>query len=383
MSLDSLASQHSGHLFRELFVTREPCDCTPAPAVELVEAATWDRLAVGFTDVNQEQTWGFSAARWGSGRVECAVIREGGELLGGAVVIVVAIPGTSRAISWVKWGPLWRRAGQPLDAARLRKVLLALKQEYAIRRGHYFSIHPFADPDHPNLAPQILRQVGFVASWSLPDPDRYLVNVALAPDALRRGLGQKWRYNLKKAEAQELKIAIVRGDDGLPQFMNLYRRMLARKGFLDSSAIATLPALMASPVETLRPHLVLASHDGEPTAGAVIDVSGDRAVYLFGATDERALGLKAGYALQWWIVERLCRNPQIRWYDLGGKDFDQGLHQFKKGLVGRHGAIIATPPSFEFATSFYTRSIGHTAIALRRATARLHHAMHRTSAMLG
>ncbi len=351
--------------------------------VEQIEADAWDRLAEGFVDVNQEQTNCFCAAKWGAERLEYAVVRKGNDILGGAVVIVLPVPGTGSAMSLIKWGPLWRRPCSSADAERLRDVLTALKDEYATRRRHYLSIHPHADPACREMTEQILDDLGFAPSWSLNDPDRYLVNVALTPDELKASFNQKWRYNLKKSQANDFQISLVNSDEGLTQFMNLYRQMLERKRFFDSSAISTLPALMRAPTASFRPEVIIVSHQGEPTAGAVIDVSGERAVYLYGATDERALGLKAGYAMHWWIAERLCENAGIRWYDLGGKDGDQGLHQFKKGFVGKQGVILPTPPSFEYAPSRFSRTLGRAVYALRDAKAGMEHAVYRARQVLG
>ena len=38
-----------------------------------------------------------------------------------------------------------------------------------------------------------------------------------------------------------------------------------------------------------------------------------------------------------------------RWYDLGGTDGFQGLHQFKKGMVGDAGVITPVPPVANYA----------------------------------
>ena len=32
----------------------------------------------------------------------------------------------------------------------------------------------------------------------------------------------------------------------------------------------------------------------------------------------------------------------MRWYDLGGEVGDEGLRRFKKGLVGKRGAVVVT-----------------------------------------
>ena len=103
---------------------------------------------------------------------------------------------------------------------------------------------------------------------------------------------------------------------------------------------------------------MLLSYEGQVTAGAVVDLSGDRAVYLYGATDDRALALNAGYALHWNIVSYLSGRAQTRWYDLGGSDMDRGLHQFKKGFVGKSGVISITPPNHHYALNAKARLVG-------------------------
>lgn len=359
-----------------------PADTIQSVHIEQVSPLQWETIASGFLDVNQEQTHCFNAAKWGAERVELSVVRDGSTIIGGAAVVVFQIPGTRRAMSLIKWGPLWRRPDMPNDPERLLTVLKALKQDYAERRGHYLSVFPHADPEFGEQTCTLLQALDFNPYWSHNDPDRYLVNVAISPEEMRSSLSQKWRYNLKKSAKNDLEIVEVDSEDGFDQFMTLYRDMLTRKGFFDSSAIATLPALMQASVGALRPKIFLVSHKGLPTAGAVIDMSGDRAVYLYGATDERALGLKAGYAMHWWIAERLSRNPDIRWYDLGGKDGDGGLHQFKKGFVGKRGAIIPTPPSYEFAMDWKGRVLGRAIFALRDAKARVDHLLYKAKSAL-
>jgi hypothetical protein len=50
------------------------------------------------------------------------------------------------------------------------------------------------------------------------------------------------------------------------------------------------------------------------------------------------LKLNAGYALQWFLVERLSARG-YQWYDLGGESLSEGLRRFKRGLVGGEGAL--------------------------------------------
>ncbi len=344
--------------------------------VDQVDGATWERFALDFEDINQEQTDCFNVSRWGSGRVERIIVREGGINLGGAVVLIFTLPGTSSGVAIVKWGPLWRLRGKQPEAPHLVKIIEALKTEYAVRRGLFFTIMPHADPDFGQLTCNILENLGFQERHSLPDPDRYLVNVAISPDELRKSLNQKWRYNLKKSLKADLQISYADGPEGHEQFMKMYRDMLARKSFQDTSAIDTLPDLLDCQVSQLQPKIVLVSSEGRPTAGAVIDIIGDRAVYLYGATDERALALRAGYAMHWWIAEQLCARSETKWYDLGGGDRDAGLHQFKKGFVGKEGAIFPTPPAVAYGASKRAHIAGRLVFGLRNvknSLGKLHH----------
>jgi hypothetical protein len=137
--------------------------------------------------------------------------------------------------------------------------------------------------------------------------------------------------------------------------------MLDRKRFADHSAYATVPALMAMENERLRPELFFVRHLGEVIAGAIIFKAGDRAVYLYGATNDRALPLRAGYFMHWNIIRWLRDNTEARWYDLGGTDGFQGLHQFKKGMVGDAGVIQPVPPVANYAAHLWPRLMGNAA----------------------
>jgi lipid II:glycine glycyltransferase (peptidoglycan interpeptide bridge formation enzyme) len=86
----------------------------------------------------------------------------------------------------------------------------------------------------------------------------------------------------------------------------------------------------------------------------VIAVLGDTAYYLFGASADEALQLKAGYALHWWVLRRLA-DSGARWYDLGTDVRDSGLRQFKKGFVGKAGAVVVMGSEYDHCTNLPSR----------------------------
>jgi hypothetical protein len=319
-----------------------------AVEVDACAPAAWDATLAGFDDASWEQTACWTEARWGGRRSSHLLVRRGGVPIGGARVVVFRVPVLRRGLAWVKFGPFWRRHGTSPEPAVYRAVAGALVDEYCGRRGHCLAVIPRPSPDHHADEIGMLGGLGFVARRPVRDPNRYLVDLALPRAERLASLDQKWRYNLRQALRSGVECRA--GDDaaGLAAFADLHARMIARKRFDDPAGAAVLGALGTLPA-AMRPRAVLALHQGRPVAGAVVALCGDVAYYVFGASDDTALPLKAGYALQWWIVEWLSALG-VRWYDLGGEAGEPGLRQFKKGLVGKRGTVLVMPGELEHAT---------------------------------
>lgn len=326
--------------------------------LEYVDGKTWDRIAAQFDDVVHEQTHFFNTLRWGESKVENVIFRFSNRVIGGASVIILPIPLSTTGLAIVKWGPLWRQQGQQPHLSHLKSMLHLLQKEFAETRGFYLTIMPHADPEHSKDICDSLEALGFKTGTTLSAPERYLVNTGQSVEDLRKSLDQKWRYNLKKAGKNSFKIEFSTSDKAIDTFIALYEKMLARKRFMDTSAIHTLKGLMQNSNEALRPSIVLVSHKDKVIAGGVFDLSGGRATYLYGASDNQAVSLKAGYAMHWWLAAHLCNLPHNHIYDLGGNDRDHGLHQFKKGFVGKTGAICLTPPAYHYAGNWRARVAG-------------------------
>jgi len=337
--------------------------------VRLIAPDRWDELASTFRDVVPEQTAAYACARWGRDRVRCLAVSENGQVIGGGLLVDFNLPVLQRGLSVLKFGPLWRMSSQDDDPDRLNAVIHALQSHVADIEKRCLIMIPLPDPLSPGHMADALLAAGFQHRGSIPDPARYLVNLGIDLAAQRSSLHGKWRYNLKKAQSQNLEIAIVPGDEGLATFMQLYDAMLLRKRFDDHSGIDALPAMVTAAVPSLRPEIVIARLDGTPTAGAVISRAGDRAMYMFGATDDRALGVKAGYALHWWILEHLTGSGPL-WYDLGGAEGDPGLAQFKRQFVGAKGIITERLDEYAYATDPISRVAAFSIFGLRNAKRR-------------
>jgi len=333
--------------------------------VDTLAAADWDRMTAGFADASCDQTACWVDRRWGTRRSSHLVLRRHGTPVAAARVVILEWPGLRRGVAYVKFGPMWRPRGMEPDLAVHRRCMDALVEEYCGRRGHCLSVLPRMTPGYYQEECEALGGLGFTVRRAMPDPNRYLVDVTLDPAEQMPSLDQKWRYNLRQALRNGIECRLGDTEEGLATFTALHARMVSRKQFSDTAAVHLLPALASGLPETLRPRIVLAFHGQKPVAGAIVALAGDTAFYLFGASDDAALGLRAGYALQWWIVAWLSQST-VRWYDLGGEAFEPGLRQFKKGLSGKRGAIVSARGELDRWTSRGGRLAADAIYGLRR-----------------
>jgi hypothetical protein len=334
---------------------REPAAVSPGGrdyAVEVVERVdtNWDSVIARFADACLEQTAAYMLSRWNPARLCGLLLRDplSGDVEAAALVFLATVPLAKAGIAYVRFGPLWRRHGLPARPAVLAAALAALRAEFATKRRLQVRIMPPADPDFEHEWREEIAGAGLVLHRPVADAERYLVDLTLTEEEQRASLASKWRANLAKSAGNGLDLREADLQEGLPDFMALYQAMLARKQFSDLHRIGTLPKFAALLIPELKGRLFLASHEGRPIAGSIAIGPGERVLVPFSASDDRALELRAGYALRWFLIDRL-RGSGARWLDLGGAEGDDGLRHFKSGNVGKRGRVIEIPGEFDFA----------------------------------
>jgi hypothetical protein len=335
-----------------------------AVSMERVADEHWDDIVADFGGACQEQLLTFASVRWPTTTPEPWLFRIGDEIVGGCLVIIQKLPLRLGAIAIAKWGPMLKNASRPDTPSVYAAMVEALIDEYSRKRGMMLSLLPRAATREVNAEYHYLMSRGFKPSMLLNYPLRYIVKLGLTDVEQRKSFEQKWRYQLGKAEKQDLEFEHG-GPERLAEFTALYESMLDRKKFADHSAYETIPHLMALKNPQVRPELFFVRKAGKILAGAIIFKGGDRAVYLYGATLEEALPLRAGYFLHWNIIRWLRDNTWAQWYDLGGTDGFLGLHQFKKGMVGSTGIITAVPRVANYADRALAYLTGNSALWAR------------------
>lgn len=319
----------------------------PSSHVQIVcdlPAERWDELVAEFADAAHEQTHALRGALWRANRVERVAVLRGDRVIGLALALTVLARPLRRGIAYIKFGPLWRRRNEGEDRNNLVHVIDGLVAHFVERRRLCLKILPAPDPDYMHVLSETLALLGF---WRrpLPDANRFLVNLRVDEARQRASLSKRWRYNLKHVLQRNLGIAVETGADALATFDRMFGEMERRKAYRSDSWLDVYARLKQNMPDAVRPTVIIVRENGNAVAGAVIGHIGDIAYYLYGATSDRGVQLHAGYAMQWWIVGWL-RQRGLQWYELGGEAGGPGMRQYKKGLVGKEGGVVALAGEF-------------------------------------
>lgn len=328
-------------------------------SVQTIAGEQWDALLGDFEDITLDQYARYEIHRWGADKVMCLAVRDGdGEIVGGAACLKFTLP-VLGGILFVRCGPVWRRSGAAENQHLYASIVKAIR-DYSADSGMAIVVIPRTHPEFVQREVEALYKLGFVHTLNIDD-DRYMVDCSLPAEEQLASLAQTWRANLRRAHKAGVEVVELDASN-YSEFEALYERMMSRKRVKLYDPVEVAPKLqhLKDPPRTL-----MARHNGEAVAGIVYAIAGDIAYYLYGATNDNALPVRAGYALQWAVLDRL--RGHVRWYDLGGAPTTgRSLHQFKAGLVGKTGRIVEIPGEFTYAPNLRTKLAVFVIIGIRQ-----------------
>jgi lipid II:glycine glycyltransferase (peptidoglycan interpeptide bridge formation enzyme) len=332
--------------------------------VDQLNKNDWHQLLLSFTDASIDQSRSYAEARWPKAAISNLVVkRDDNNIVAAAQVVIRHIPFLRSGIAYIKFGPLWQPINQTANPEHLKLALGFLHEEYVIKRGLLVRIMPPPVKGNTNVYYKALQSAGF-NKMDIATSERYIVNLSVPIDELRKNLKGRWRNHLNRAEKHALTSRWLEGKQAVNMFMALYDNMMSRKLFIDTSAITDFPQIYNDLTPALKPRILICFDQDLPVAGAVISAVGNTAEYLFGASNAKGLELDAGYYMQWQVIKCLYEQS-ITWYDLGGVAGNEGLHQFKSGLVGKNAVAGTLLGEFDCCDRITSRIVATTALKLR------------------
>jgi hypothetical protein len=322
------------------------------PVVEVVASDDWNTLLKQFADANYRQLAAYStaAATRVNAQSENVAIREDGKLLGLCNVRIRKLPLLPFGIAYVNGAPLVLNSSESIDSATaLSRCLNALRKEFVDVRGHVLRVTGVARADlSADSANRSFLEAGFVPCAAKGRYRTILVDVMRELSDIRRGLDQKWRNVLNKAERQGL--VVVRGTEAafFREFGELYSGLVARKNLNVDLGPKFFLGLQDELSEPDRFVVHLAKQGDNVVAGHIGAYHGDTVVYLLGAANEAGLKTNASYLLQWRVIE-YAKERDCTWYDLGGIDPEANPDVYRfKARIG--GIDLLAPGPYESGT---------------------------------
>jgi hypothetical protein len=312
-------------------------------STRILSATEWPAIAAGFRDLSFEQSLSYAqaaASRIGA-RTEFVVVERAGQPVAAVVARIKTLPLLGRGIAWLPSGPLVLPGdAAPPDAEALGEIFTALRQHFVQDAGHIlrFRLSGLAWYD-PEMVKTVAAAAGFAPSLRAPAYHSIAIDLSLDADTVMMQFSGSWRRQLRYGFKSELTLEQGNSPELQARFLALFRTVQTTKGFAPDIS-PEFHFDLSGPDYPLD--ILIATKDGQDTAGIVIGTSGCNAVYLFGATAAAGRDLRAGYFLAWEGVA-LMRARGHSYYDLGGIDHtaNPDVGRFKDGTNGR--AILAHP----------------------------------------
>ena len=316
--------------------------------IDRVGQSDWHKHLEGFLDASIYQTWCYGAICWGGQHLSHLVLKNNSEVFGLAQLRIVRAPIIGSGVAYLRWGPLFHSRHAGNNEASFRKLIGALQREYVSKQGHALRLLPnaFAGTPRAKMFETVLSNSGFKPAEHNSVYRTMLLDLAPEPDEIRRTFDQKWRNQLNQSERNNLRVTEGTDAGTWAVFETLYSDMMTRKQFETTVSIREFAAIQNALPEELKLRVFIARHDGEPVAGIACSFIGDTGIYLLGATNEKALKVRAANLLQWEAIKK-AKQLGVHSYDLGGinPDANPGGFHFKQGLSGRD---VSHLPAFDF-----------------------------------
>jgi peptidoglycan pentaglycine glycine transferase (the first glycine) len=296
----------------------------------LLNPEEWEKFLENYPEVHvlQTNTWGElkSAFDWRSLRV--AVGKSGAQILFKKLPLGLNV-------AYIPKGPIGEETEElwsEIDAVCRKNNAVFLKVE----------------PDDWESAGDRLFQndPGFTPSQPIQPRRTIVIPLEGSQEEWLGRMKQKTRYNIRLAEKKDI---VVVQSSNVEAFYNLMLKTGERDGFGVHSRAYYQKAYDLF-TKKGQCALFLAEFQGNPLAGLMAFVSGKRAWYFYGASNDEERQRMPTYLLQWeamrWAAARGCNG-----YDLWGvPDFDEdyletnfeqksddlwGVYRFKRGFGGR------------------------------------------------
>lgn len=206
-------------------------------------------------------------------------------------------------------------------------------------------------PDSGNHREQLAKLGAVLSPMHLAADHTSVINITKSPEELLKNMRQQTRYEVRRADKQDITVSWSRDDDAIALFHKTQAETAARQGFIPPSA-PFLQACMNGMGKSAR--LYKAEKDGRLLNLGLVFFYGNEAVYYEAASTPEARKLPGAYAVIWRAIQDAQALDIARFNLWGIAPPDRPNHRFtgvttfKRGFGGEDVSFV---PAHDFVLS--------------------------------
>jgi lipid II:glycine glycyltransferase (peptidoglycan interpeptide bridge formation enzyme) len=291
---------------------------------EQLDPVAWDAFVRSHPAAHllQSSGWGRLKSRFGWRSEIVTVPDADGRTCAGALVLYRRVAGLT--IAYAPRGPLTDWDDLSLTGALFEALVTACRRQGAL----FLKV----EPELPDTAQNRARLAGYglrPSPQTVQPPSSIILDLGGDEDEILQRMKSKWRYNIRLAERKGVTVRCA-----TPADLTAFNALMGATGERDGFAVHS-PEYYRAAFEILAPDqaaFLIAEYEGKPLAALVVAVTGQTALYLWGASSERERNRMPNYALQW-AAMRWARERGATRYDLWGIPDDLGklAHGLQRG----------------------------------------------------
>ena len=265
---------------------------------------------------------------------------DNGEIKGSMSLLIRRIPFLPYTMMYSPRGPVC----DPHDSATLQELLMKTKQLAKKYHSYVLKMDPDIEKDDTEFE-KIMKTLGYKLKGGLKPYEgiqpRFVFRLDVkdrTPEEVLQSFHNKTRYNIRLALKKGVEVKAGSRDD-----LTEYHKLMVDTGIRDKFIVRS-QQYYENVYDCLGPEhvrLFMAYYEGQPIAGSIAILYGNKCWYLYGASSNEFRNLMPNYLLQWEMI-KLAIESGCDLYDFRGATGDlnedsplYGLYKFKKGFNGK------------------------------------------------
>ncbi len=221
------------------------------------------------------------------------------------------------------------------SVSALNEFILASKKACLPFKPFFLRVEPFLEND--KKISQILSESGFKKVRSVQPEETFLLDITKSEDEMLKEMEHNTRYSIRSAEKRGVKVSEASDKkEAFQMFWNMFTKTNARHSLSAYSDKYYREIFSLSGDASSR--IFFAYADGRPIASAILIVNGNRATYLFAASERGFEKYNAPTLLLWHIILK-SKEIGCAVFDFWGMSTTNkkwsGVTAFKKSFGGR------------------------------------------------